>query len=122
MRETKYWALNLLAGLLILVLLSQHMAVMHLDGWLEQWLADWIPPLSWAGMLARGSDLFQTVSYVLLLGLGLFHGFYGLNKILSEFVQGESPRRMIRWSCSLIGLSLFAVGTAVTVAFYLVHG
>ncbi|MDJ0653318.1 MAG: hypothetical protein QNJ40_04115 [Xanthomonadales bacterium] len=122
MRETKYWALNLLAGLLILVLLAQHMAVMQLDGWLEKWLADWIPPLSWPGLVERGTNLIQMVSYVLLLGLGLFHGFYGLNKILAEFIQGDQKRRIIRLGCTVMGILLFVVGTTVTVGFYLVNG
>ena len=56
-------------------------------------------------MAARATSVFFTVTYVLLLGAALYHGFYGLRNILLELNPGAGVRRAINvglsaWSAS----------------------
>jgi succinate dehydrogenase hydrophobic anchor subunit len=51
------------------------------------------------------------ISYVVLLGAGLFHGFYGLRNILFELGLGAGLKRAVSVILLLGGLALFALGT-----------
>ena len=91
--KTRYWALNIASALVLLVLLGAHMGVMHLPGLLGQLNPAWGDPLAWEQVRERGNSLMATVGYVLLLGLALFHGFYGLHRLLTEFIDGQRAAR-----------------------------
>jgi len=114
MRESKRFALHLVAAVVILVLLGLHMSIMHLDGLLTRIVGFTGDPLAWEHVLARGRSLFFALTYVVLLGAALYHGLYGLHTMIIEL---EPPPRVQRTVTAVLwigGLLLFGIGTAVT--------
>ncbi len=116
--RSRYWFLNLLAGLAVLVLLSWHMAVMHLEDLLGVVSSVSAAPLAWAQVVERGRSAAYAVTYVLLLGTALFHGFYGLQTVLKEYWPGRTAGNLITAGCWLAGGALFSVGAYATIAFH----
>ena len=102
---------HLIAGLVILVLLGLHMGIMHLDAALGIFNPAEGHPIDWANVLARAQRLGFAVSYILLLGAALFHGFYGLRNVLFETGLGSGARRAVSRVLLLLGIALFLFGT-----------
>lgn len=111
MRQQRLWTWHIATGVLILILLGLHMAVMHLDSLLGIFNPAGGHPIDWANVIARGQSLFFTVTYVLLLGAALFHGLYGLRNILFELNPTPPLQRSLTWFLLLVGLGLFVFGT-----------
>ena len=61
-------------------------------------------------MVSRGKTLFFTITYPILLGAALFHGFYGLRTILFELSPAAWLKRTISAVLLVVGLALFAIG------------
>jgi len=116
MRDRTLWTWHIGAGVVILVLLGLHMAIMHLDATLGIFGTEGAEPVEWESVVTRAQSLFFTVTYVLLLGAALYHGFYGLRNILLELNPGAGLRRTINVGLSLAGLALFAFGTWAALA------
>ena len=118
----KYWLLNAVCGLVVLILLGIHMTTMHLDDLLALlWGTDG-NPLSWNQVSRRGESRLMTAGYVALLGTALFHGLYGLHTLLTEFWSGQRAERLIRVGCWTAGIALFLIGSFSTVTFHLFGG
>ncbi len=113
MRDTPLWTWHVAAGLVILILLGLHMGIMHLSGVLH--LDSLNPagdgPLDWANVAWRARTVFFTLSYIVLLGAGLFHGLYGLKNILFELGPSRGLGSAINAVLLLLGVGLFALGT-----------
>ena len=116
MRDRTLWTWHIAAGVVILVLLGLHMAIMHLDQSLGIFGVEGAEPIEWESVAARAGSLFFTVTYVLLLGAALYHGFYGLRNILLELGPGAGLRRVISVGLAVLGLGLFAFGTWAALA------
>jgi succinate dehydrogenase / fumarate reductase membrane anchor subunit len=113
MRDRTLWTWHIGAGVVILVLLGLHMAIMHLN----QTLGIFGPePVGWESVAERAQSVFFTVTYILLLGAALYHGFYGFRNILMELNPGAGVRRVINVGLSVIGLALFVFGTWAALA------
>jgi succinate dehydrogenase hydrophobic anchor subunit len=110
-RDQRLWTWHLGAGAIILVLLGLHMTVMHLEGVVRIFNPDPAEPIAWANVLARGKSVFFLISYVVLLGTALFHGFYGLRNIVFELNPGAGAKKALNGLLVTAGLILFAVGT-----------
>jgi len=110
-RDQRLWTWHVGAGAVILVLLGLHMTVMHLDGVIRVFNPQPGEPIAWANVVARGRSGFFLVTYVLLLGAALFHGFYGLRNILFELNPGAVVKKAVDAFLIVAGLALFAVGT-----------
>jgi succinate dehydrogenase / fumarate reductase membrane anchor subunit len=112
-RDQRLWTWHLAAGLVILVLLGLHMTIMHLAAIVP--LAVSTPnggvPIDWANVAARAKSGFFLVSYILLLGAALFHGFYGLRNIVFELNPGQGAKKAVNGALVTAGLVLFVVGT-----------
>ncbi|MGE5236265.1 MAG: hypothetical protein ACM3O7_07960 [Acidobacteriota bacterium] len=119
MRDQKLWTWHVLAGLVILVLLGLHMAIMHLDAILGIFNPAGGHPVDWANVVARARSASFTVTYVILLGVALFHGLYGLRNILLELNPSAWLRRVVGAVLLLAGLGLFAYGTWAAIASHL---
>ena len=117
-RRFKYWLLNVIAGLVVLLLGGMHLAIFHLDDVLAPLLGISTEPLAWAEVRARGTRVGQVAAYVLLLAAALFHGFYGLRTVLTEIWDGRRATVAIGIVCWVLGLSLFAVGTFGAIYFH----
>jgi succinate dehydrogenase hydrophobic anchor subunit len=113
MRDRTLWTWHIAAGLVILVLLGLHMAIMHLGSTLG---ISGPEPVAWDSVAQRAQSLFFTVTYVLLLGAALYHGLYGFRNILVELNPAAGMRRVIDWGLSAIGLALFVFGTWAALA------
>jgi succinate dehydrogenase hydrophobic anchor subunit len=116
MRDRTLWTWHIGAGVVILVLLGLHMTIMHLGSTLGIFGAGGAEPVEWESVASRAQSLFFTVTYVLLLGAALYHGFYGLRNILLELNPGARLRRTINAGLSLVGLALFGFGTWAALA------
>ena len=116
MRDRTLWTWHIGAGVVILVLLGLHMAIMHLDATLGIFGTPGAEPVEWESVAGRAGSLFFTATYVLLLGAALYHGLYGLRNILLELNPGAGLRRAISVGLSLLGLALFAFGTWAALA------
>ena len=110
MRDQKLWTWHIGAGAVILVLLGLHMTIMHLDAFVRVFNPAPVEPVDWANVVARGKSAFFLVTYVLLLGSALFHGFYGLRNILFELNPGATAKKTLNGLLVAAGLVLFAVG------------
>jgi succinate dehydrogenase hydrophobic anchor subunit len=109
-RDQRLWTWHIGAGAVILVLLGLHMTVMHLDEVVRVFNPQPGEPIAWANVVARGKSAFFLVTYVLLLGAALFHGFYGLRNILFELNPGAAAKKALGGLLVVAGLALFAVG------------
>ena len=110
MRDQRLWTWHVLAGLVILVFLGLHMAIMHLDVLLGIFNPSDPHPIAWANVVARAKLGFFTVSYVVLLGAALFHGLYGLRNILFELGPGRSVKSALNFVLAAGGVGLFVFG------------
>ena len=95
MRETKYWTWHMAAGVVILVLLGLHMLIMHLGGTTQLYAPYGGEAISRENSLFRDGKLFFTVTYVLLLGVALYHGLYGLRTILFELTLKPAVEKAV---------------------------
>lgn len=111
MKDTKLWTLHLFAGILILFLLGLHMGIMHLDEIFKIFNPKGGEAISWENVLERMKMVGFLIVYILLLGFALFHGFYGLNKIIGETNIKDSARKFWSILLTIFGFLLFIIGT-----------
>ncbi len=111
MRDQGLWTWHLVAGVVILLLLGLHMAVMHLDAIVRVFNPAPGEPIDWANVTARGKSVFFLVNYVLLLGAALFHGLYGLRNILFELNPAGGVKKALNAVFLVAGLALFVFGS-----------
>ena len=116
MRETKYWTWHMAAGVVILFLLGLHMVIMHLGGTTHLFAPHGGEAISKVNSLFRDGGLFFTVTYVLLLGVALYHGLYGLRTILFELTLKPALEKAITFVFLVVGLGLFGLGTWAAIA------
>lgn len=110
MRDQRLWTWHLLAGLVVLVFLGLHMAVMHLDALLGIFNQADGHPIEWDNVVARSRQGFFTVTYVVLLGAALFHGLYGLRNVLFELGLGAGVKKAVNALLAVVGLVMFGFG------------
>jgi succinate dehydrogenase / fumarate reductase membrane anchor subunit len=111
MRETKYWTWHMAAGGVILFLLGLHMLIMHVGGITHLFAPNGGEATSRENSLYRDGSLFFLVTYILLLGVALYHGLYGLRTILFELTLKPGVEKAISVVLLIAGLGLFGLGT-----------
>lgn len=116
MKERLLWTLFLLAGLVVLPLLALHMIVMHLEATLTLFNTPGLKPIDWANVVGRMKMIGFTLTYPLLLGAALFHGFYGLRTILFELEPRPGLKKALSAVLVIFGLALFVYGTWAAIA------
>ncbi|MEJ5167005.1 MAG: hypothetical protein WHV67_08265 [Thermoanaerobaculia bacterium] len=116
MKDTKLWTLHLFAGIVILFLLGLHMGIMHLDEILKIFNPAGGEGIDWQNVLARMKMLGFAIVYILLLGFALYHGFYGLNKIIGEANVKDKTRKFVSLVLTIFGFLLFVFGTYSAIA------
>ncbi len=122
MRETKYWTWHMAAGVVIFVLLGLHMLIMHLSGTTHLFAPAGGESISRENSLARDRQLFFTVTYILLLGIALYHGLYGLRTILFELTLKPAAEKTISVLLLVMGLCLFGLGTWAAITVHAIAG
>ncbi len=116
MNETKSWTWHMTAGVALVFLLGLHMFIMHMAGsghWFAPYGAD---TDSVGNSLFRDSRLFFTVTYILLLGVALYHGLYGLRTMVFELTLKPAAEKAITVVLLIVGLGLFCLGTWAAIA------
>ncbi|MBP1610375.1 MAG: hypothetical protein H6Q04_2610 [Acidobacteria bacterium] len=112
MNQTRYWSWHMVAGVIILVLLGLHMVTMHMGGLTGLFVADrTLESVAEPNSQARDALLSMTFMYVVLLGIALFHGLYGLRTILFELTLKPATEKVISALLLIAGLGLFVFGT-----------
>ncbi len=115
MRETTLWVLHLVAGAGLVVLLGAHMAVQHFPrvlsavGWVEQ------PVRGFASVAARSASPGWVVLYALLVVFAVYHGLYGLRRILHEAGWGPKAGRVVDVAVVVAGVALMVYGLVTAV-------
>ena len=115
MNGTKYWTWHMAAGVVILFLLGLHMLIMHLGATTYLFAPNGGESVSVQNSLFRDGQLFFSITYVLLLGLALYHGLYGLRTMLFELTLKPAAEKALTVVLVLVGLGLFVLGTWGTV-------
>lgn len=115
MRESTMWVLHIIAGAVVLVLLGLHMFIMHLDAILGILGTGYQNTISSDVVFQRSKEVFFMVTYILLLGTALYHGFYGLRNILFELNPKQTMEKAINLVLSICGVFLFLYGTYVAI-------
>jgi succinate dehydrogenase / fumarate reductase membrane anchor subunit len=110
MRETKYWTWHMASGVVILFLLGLHMLIMHLGGTTHLFAPHGGEAVSRANSVFRDGKLFFTFTYILLLGVALYHGLYGLRTILFELTLKPAVEKITSFVLLVVGLGLFGLG------------
>jgi succinate dehydrogenase/fumarate reductase cytochrome b subunit len=117
MGETKLWTWHLIAGVVILVLLGLHMVTMHIGELTGLFVANpTVEPTAPVNSMARDSHIGFSIGYILLLGIALYHGLYGLRTILLELSLSETAGKVLTAFLVVIGLGLFSLGTWAAIA------
>ena len=111
MQDRSLWTWHMMAGVVILIFLGLHMAIMHLDSALGIFNPAGGHPIDWDNVLERGKSVFFAVTYIVLLGAALFHGLYGLRNMLLELNPPRGLKVALNWLLTAGGLALFVVGT-----------
>lgn len=116
MRETKLWTWHMAAGVGILILGGLHMLIMHFDNTIGAFNPAGGSALDWANVLARAQQTFFVVTYILLLGVTLWHGLYGLRTIIFELGPSPALQQTINVMFLLGGLGLLIIGSWAAIA------
>jgi succinate dehydrogenase/fumarate reductase cytochrome b subunit len=116
MRQTASWAWFIMAGVVILLLAGLHMTVMHLNGFFAIFNPAGGSPVTWENVVHRSQSLFFVLTYILLLGAVLYHGFYGLRTIIFELGIKKQTERYLTVFLWVVGTVLFAIGTYAAIA------
>ena len=111
MGETKYWTWHMTAGVVILFLLGLHMCIMHTGAFSASFAPHAGEATSADNSMFRDSHLFFTVTYVILLALGLYHGLYGLRTMLFELTLKPAVEGVVTGVLVVLGFGLFGLGT-----------
>ena len=111
MKETGYWTLFIIAGIIIFVLGGVHITVVHLNGVVNLFNPFGSDAMAWNNVAYRSRSLWFTLGYIVLLGAVLYHGLYGLRTILMESGLQENTQRKLTTSLWVIGIILFFIGT-----------
>ncbi len=116
MKETGYWTLFIIAGVIIFVLGGLHIMMVHLNGVVSLSNPFGSDAVAWKNVAYRSRSLFFTLSYIVLLGAVLYHGFYGLRTILMELGFQKNTQRKLTASLWVIGIIFFVIGTLAAAA------
>jgi succinate dehydrogenase / fumarate reductase membrane anchor subunit len=108
---TKYWTWHMAAGVVLLLLLGLHMVIMHMGGSFHLFAPHGSDAVSIANSQWRDSKICFAVSYILLLGVGLYHGLYGLRTILLELTLPPAMEKAVTAILLVVGLGLFGLGS-----------
>lgn len=116
MNGTKYWTWHMTAGVVILFLLGLHMLIMHTGVMGTAFAPHAGEAVSAENSLFRDGHLFFTITYILLLGVALYHGLYGLRTMLFELTLEPATETAITVVVCIVGIGMFALGTWAAVA------
>jgi succinate dehydrogenase / fumarate reductase membrane anchor subunit len=117
MNETKYWTWHMAAGVVILILLGLHMTTMHMGGLTGLFVSHpGEESVAKINSQARDARMLFMAGYILLLGIALYHGLYGLRTIIFELTLKPAAEKAVSAILLILGLGLFGIGTWAAIA------
>jgi succinate dehydrogenase hydrophobic anchor subunit len=122
MRESKLWFWHILSAVIILVLLGVHMGIMHLGEILSAIGIGSGHAVASESVFQRSTQSIFMVTYILLLGAALFHGFYALRSMLFELSLSKATEKAIGGLCAVAGTGLFIYGSYAAVRVFQMKG
>jgi succinate dehydrogenase hydrophobic anchor subunit len=122
MRESRLWFWHILSAVVILVLLGVHMGTMHLSELLHMAGIGSGDPVDSSQVFERSRQAVYMVTYILLLGTGLFHGLYGLRSMFFELSLSKALEKTIGGVLAVAGVALFLYGSYVAVVVFQTNG
>jgi succinate dehydrogenase hydrophobic anchor subunit len=122
MRESKLWFWHILSSVIILVLLGMHMGIMHLGEILNAIGIGSGDAVASEAVFHRSQQFMFMITYILLLGAALFHGFYGLRSMLFELSLSKGLEKSIGALCAVAGLGLFIYGSYAAIYVFQMKG
>jgi len=122
MRESRLWFWHILSAVVILVLLGVHMGTMHLSELLHLMGIGSGDPVESSQVFQRSRQAVYMITYILLLGTGLFHGLYGLRSMFFELSLSKSLEKAIGGVLAIAGIALFFYGSYVAVVVFQMSG
>ena len=114
MKETKYFALHLFAGLVLFFILGFHFLYTHIGTMLYN-VED---NISIERSQGRDSQMIFLVFFIFLLGFGLYHALFGLKNILHELTSSDGLKNFITAVIVIVGIFLFVFGSYFSVKAY----
>lgn len=122
MRESKLWFWHILSAVIILVLLGVHMGIMHLGEILSAIGIGSGHAVASESVFHRSTQSVFMVTYILLLGVALFHGFYGLRSMLFELSLSKALEKTIGGLFAVAGIGLFLYGSYAAIWIFQMKG
>ncbi len=122
MKDSKLWTLHLFAGIVIIFLLGLHMLIMHLDDIIGILNPAGGSAIEWKNVYERAKMVSFVFIYIILLGAALYHGFYGLNKIIGETNIKDKLRSFVGYLILIVGILLFIIGAYGAIASNIMAG
>ena len=122
MRESRLWFWHILSAVVILIVLGVHMGIMHLSELLQMAGIGSGDPVDSSQVFQRSRQAVFMVTYILLLGTGLFHGLYGLRSIFFELSLSRSLEKLIGSVLAVAGIALFLYGGYVAIVVFQTSG
>ena len=122
MRESRLWFWHILSAVVILIVLGVHMGIMHLSELLHMAGIGSGDPVDSSQVFQRSRQAVYMVTYILLLGTGLFHGLYGLRSIFFELSLSRSLEKLIGSVLAVAGIALFLYGGYVAIVVFQTSG
>jgi succinate dehydrogenase / fumarate reductase membrane anchor subunit len=99
------------AGVVLFFLLGLHMLIMHMGGSVHLFAPHGAESVSIENSQWRDSQTWFALTYILLLGVGLYHGLYGLRTILLELTLKPALEKTVTALLLIVGLGLFGLGS-----------
>jgi succinate dehydrogenase hydrophobic anchor subunit len=115
MRETASWTWFFIAGIVMFALLGLHMVVQHLSNVVLVFNPAGPDTVAWNNVVYRSRSVFFMVTYIVLLGAALYHGFYGLRTIVGELGVKMQAAKALDFVLWVVGIALFGFGTYAAV-------
>ncbi len=118
MKESTFWSWHILAAIAMIVVLTIHMGMMHLDNLMILLGFEQEDVLSYQSVLERSKSIYYLFIYLILLGAALYHGLYGFQTILFETSIGKKLAKPIKVLIPIGGFLLFIWGAYAIIVGY----
>ena len=118
MKESTFWSWHIVAAIAMIVVLTIHMGVMHLDNLMILLGFGQEDILSYQSVLERSKSIYYLIIYLILLGAALYHGLYGFQTILFETSIGKKLAKPIKVLIPIGGFLLFIWGAYAIIVGY----
>lgn len=98
------WLLHRITGVILVVGLLYHFILMHFMGH---------DNYSYEAVMQRLSEPSWKVFNIVFLFSALYHGFYGLNGLITEYVKGNSLKNFLKFIVLILPLALAFFGIKI---------